>query len=239
MRAAFTLIELLVVIAIIAVLAGILLPSLSKAREAGRAVSCLANLRSGAIIMQAYSDEQKGFSPAIGWPYDRAPNWAVIIQNAAGQSSNLAAETRHERSVLVCPSASAFHGRAMLRTYAMNATGHAAQPGDPDNFEPAASDPNPRPTFIRLANVKFPSASPLLTDSTSPPQGATTTPTLLCASLIDFRQGSMVDARLGLYHASNSATQASMVDGSARLVRVEPVGTLPSRVPGTWLEPLP
>lgn len=55
-KKAFTLIELLVVIAIIAVLMGILLPSLNRAREMGKRISCLNNLKGLALVWNMYAD---------------------------------------------------------------------------------------------------------------------------------------------------------------------------------------
>lgn len=62
-RPGFTLIELMVVIAIISMLAGMLLPSLSAARERARRTDCLNNMRQMAVGLQMYSDNYGGIVP--------------------------------------------------------------------------------------------------------------------------------------------------------------------------------
>ena len=77
---AFTMIELLVVIAIIAVLAGLLLPALSRAKAAALSVRCKGNLRQLGLALNVYTGEHRAFPlESGGWlerilPYTNSPD---------------------------------------------------------------------------------------------------------------------------------------------------------------------
>ncbi len=85
-RHGFTLIELLVVIAIIALLMGILLPTLHRVRKQARAVACRANLRQWSIIFKAYTSSSEGALHNQGFCEIAAPEFWMhwFSRNAPG-----------------------------------------------------------------------------------------------------------------------------------------------------------
>ncbi len=105
-RNGFSLIELIVVIVIIAAVIGIMLPTLSLARQSAQSTVCLSNLRQLAIMADAYTSENKGYYPLAYYGGGNLFNWALNIQNGQYQPGLLWMGQTTNLKVLICPAVS-------------------------------------------------------------------------------------------------------------------------------------
>lgn len=154
-RKGFTLIELLVVVAIIAILAAMLLPALSKARESARTAVCQGNLKQFGIAFNFYAGDNDGLTPYIKlWSNGSQPDWA----NAMARYTNIKTANmlldRAAMGIWHCP-----ENRVQLRP--MGTSGGEAQSSYCVNGYNAHLDattglptPEGRATDCQLASIK-------------------------------------------------------------------------------------
>ena len=160
-RHAFTLIELLVVIAVIAVLMAILMPSLNRAREAGKRIACLNNLKSLAMVWHMYADSNDGQVPSGGYKREKLLGQSRLLSVVQRPESNPEhQELAIKRGLLYpycgnnievyrCPTGK----RGEMRTYSM-----------PDSFGGVAGVSRSSLTIRRRSDLKRPAEQMLFLD---------------------------------------------------------------------------
>jgi len=128
----FTLIELLVVIAIIAILASLLLPVLSKAKEKGQRARCIANIKQILLSTHMYVSDFNDVLPYTSWSSDvqNVPNWCYTrtsdrVQKDKVELGQLWPYLSPQKSIFWCPieqtNTALFRARDMqVCSYTMN-----------------------------------------------------------------------------------------------------------------------
>ena len=151
---AFTLIELLVVIAIIAILAGMLLPALAKAKVKAQSIKCASNMRQISLAVTMHTDEREGALPI-------ATNFAEPKSSPHRIWVTAVAQFIGSREVFLCPSAKTakFGGDWINRSW--HPIGYnGATTFDPRGVVGAATKP-------KLVGVPEPSLAVLFADTPS------------------------------------------------------------------------
>ncbi len=125
-RSGFTLIELLIVIAIIAILAGMLLPALNKARQQAKAIACVSKLKQLGLTAHHYGEDNANIAPpsVIDYP-DVTFTWARAFREYAPDKGYSAGDN----TLFHCPADPDFtKNYTVILSYAANTTLYPYKP---------------------------------------------------------------------------------------------------------------
>jgi len=157
----FTLIELLVVVAIIAILAAMLLPALSKAREKARQSVCMGNLKQIGIAVYMYLDEYNETFPPGGNVSHQPEAWTKMLEPYIGKTER---DIVSDNKIFWCPSSTidkdiypSSANNSWDTQYGVNCHHVFTSPWESHGHEGR---------FTRLPNIKRPSKVLMVTDFT-------------------------------------------------------------------------